>query len=188
MLLKEYLPGAKSVACNEVQVRPCRHHATSASAVCTQRNTGACMPWMPEPSAREIQDLVPACEHGMKLSIWTAHMRHTCTPAPLMQAALVRDDQRSVCMQVLKRLAGLPRRKWHAATAPLSAEVPVVPLLGRPRALSAFDLVIVACHMYSCVPPNRHPVQASGRDNREAWWCRCLCAYGAAAAYGFTPE
>lgn len=31
---------------------------------------------------------------------------------------------------MLKRLTGLPRRKWHAATAPLAGDIPVVPLLG----------------------------------------------------------
>ena len=36
----------------------------------------------------------------------------------------------ALLLQVLKRLTGLPRRKWHAATAPLAGDVPVVPLLG----------------------------------------------------------
>ncbi len=71
-------------------------------------------------------------------------MHHICILLLLTGAAQGWNEQRSVCTQVLKRLAGLPRRKWHAATAPLSAEVPVVPLLGRPRALSAFLLVSIA--------------------------------------------
>jgi hypothetical protein len=33
VLLKEYLPGAKSVACNEVQVRSCRHDTNAAPAL-----------------------------------------------------------------------------------------------------------------------------------------------------------
>jgi len=35
VLLKEYLPGAKSVACNEVQVRSCHHYTDNGSVVYT---------------------------------------------------------------------------------------------------------------------------------------------------------
>ena len=36
-------------------------------------------------------------------------------------------------MQALVHLAGgLPDRKWHAAIAPVSGELPIVPLLGEP--------------------------------------------------------
>ncbi len=36
-------------------------------------------------------------------------------------------------MQALVHLAGgLPDRKWHAAVAPVSGELPIVPLLGEP--------------------------------------------------------
>ncbi len=110
-LVKEYLPGAKAVACNELQAsggrdvltgsgirQPCHvtHQALLLLALESLERSACC------PS--------PCCCQTRR-----------CLPAPLPAE-----------LQVLTHLAGMPdpNMKWQVAAAPLAANPPIVRLLG----------------------------------------------------------